>query len=69
MKRSGRSRLLWTVWMCLGGVAVAATVYGITSSLGWAVIALVLSGPVLNAIGRAITQPTRAVRGGRHHRV
>ena len=67
MKRSSRSRLLWTPWMGLGGVAIAATVYGILSSIGWAVIALVLSGPVLNAIGQAIAQPIRAVRGSRSH--
>ena len=36
MKRSSRSRLLWTPWMGLGGVAIAATVYGIISSIGWA---------------------------------
>ena len=69
MERSGRFKLLWTLWMGLGGVAIAAIVYGITSSLGWAVMILVLSGPVLNTIGQAIALPTRTVRGSSRHRV
>ena len=69
LKRSTRSKVLWTVWMCVGGVVVAAIVYGTTGSVGWAVVALVASGPVLNTIGQAITRPVRAATGSRRRHV
>jgi hypothetical protein len=66
MKRSSQFKVLWTIWMSVGGVAIAAIVYDITRSPGWAVVALIVSGTVLNAIGQAISQRLRAVLGSRH---
>jgi len=54
MKRSSHFKVLWTVWMSVGGVAIAAIVYGITRSMGWAVVGLLVSGTILNTIGRAV---------------
>jgi len=62
MKRSRRFKVLWTVWMAGGGIAVAVTVYAVTASVGWTIIGLLLSGVVLNVIGQAVTQPLKAVR-------
>jgi hypothetical protein len=68
LKRSTRFKVLWTVWMGVGGVVVTAIVYAMTGSVGWALVALVVSGPVLNTIGQAITQPMGAVlRNRRGH--
>jgi fatty acid desaturase len=66
MKRSSQFKVLWTVWMSVGGVAIAAIVYAITKSLGWAAVGLVVSGTVLNMIGHAISRPLRAILGSRH---
>lgn len=65
MRESVRSRILWTIWMAGGGLVTAAVVYAMTGSLGWAVIGLVVSGIALNAIGQAVAQPMKAIRGPR----
>ena len=65
MKRSTRFKVLWTVWMAGGGVVTAAVVYAITASIGWALVGLLVSGVVLNAVGQAVVQPAKAVRGSR----
>ena len=51
--------------MAGGGLATAAVVYAITASLGWAVVGLVVSGVVLNAVGQVVVQPMKAARGTR----
>jgi ABC-type Fe3+-siderophore transport system permease subunit len=56
------SRILWGVWMTGGGIATAVIVYLRTDSAGWALVGLLLSGVVLNAVGQAIVQPINAVR-------
>jgi hypothetical protein len=63
-----RFKVLWTIWMAGGGLAIAAIVYAITDSLGWTIVALLASGVVLNTIGQLVTQPIRAARanGPRH---
>lgn len=66
MKRSTRFKVLWTVWMAGGGLVTAAVVYAISGSVGWAVVALVASGVVLNAVGQMVTQPIKAVAATRH---
>lgn len=63
--RSTRSKVLWTVWMSGGGIATAVIVYALTDSLGWAVVGLLASGVVLNAIGQMVTQPIEAVSARR----
>ena len=65
MKRSTRFKVLWTVWMAGGGLATAAVVYAISGSFGWAVVGLLASGVVLNAVGQVVTQPIMAVTGTR----
>jgi hypothetical protein len=65
MKRSTRFKVLWTVWMAGGGLVTAVVVYAITASIGWAVVGLLASGVVLNAVGQVVVQPTKAVRGTR----
>jgi ABC-type Fe3+-siderophore transport system permease subunit len=66
MRRSTRFKILWTVWMAGGGVATFAVVYAITRSFGWAVVGLLASGVVLNTVGQAVVQPTKAVTRARH---
>jgi hypothetical protein len=46
--------------MGLGGAATAAVVYVLTDSFGWAVVALLASGPVLNMIAQIVIQPIKA---------
>ena len=54
--------------MAGGGLATAAVVYAITASVGWAVVGLLASGIVLNAIAQVIVQPMKAVkRNGVEH--
>jgi uncharacterized protein (DUF697 family) len=65
MKRSTRFKVLWTVWMAGGGLVTAVVVYAITASVGWAVVGLLVSGVVLNAVGQVVVQPTKAVSGTR----
>jgi hypothetical protein len=48
-----------------GGLAISIVVWVLTGSVGWALIALLASGPVLNAIAQVVVQPTRAVKGAR----
>jgi ABC-type Fe3+-siderophore transport system permease subunit len=60
MKRSTRFKVLWTVWMAGGGLVTAVVVYAITGSVGWAVVGLLASGVVLNAVGQAVVQPMNA---------
>jgi hypothetical protein len=65
MRGTTRTKVLWTVWMSGGGLATAVIVYAATGSIGWAVVAILASGVVLNAIGQAVTQPFKAAS---HHR-
>ncbi len=60
-----RSKVLWTLWMSGGGIAVGLAVFFLTSSVGWTVLAVLGSGVVLNTIGQMITQPVRATRSHR----
>jgi hypothetical protein len=62
MGHSFRFKVLWTIWMAGGGIAVAAVVYAITDSIGWTIAGLLASGVVLNAIGQVVTQPIQAAR-------
>jgi hypothetical protein len=48
-----------------GGIAIALVVWALTDSVGWAVLALLASGPVLNAVAQIVVQPTRAARATR----
>jgi ABC-type Fe3+-siderophore transport system permease subunit len=61
-QHSRRFKVLWTLWMSGGGIAAAVVAYSFTRSVGWAVVGLLVSGIVLNAIGQAITQPFAAAR-------
>ena len=61
MKRSTRFKVLWAVWMSAGGIAIAATVFVVTGSLGWALVGVAASGIVLNTIARVVIQPVTAV--------
>jgi hypothetical protein len=60
MKRSRRFKVLWTVWMAGGGLVTFALVDAITGSVGWAVVGLLASGVVLNAVGQVVVQPMNA---------
>jgi hypothetical protein len=52
-RRPTMSRIVrWSVWMSLGGMATAAIVYVATGSVGWAIVGLVGSGIVFNAVAR-----------------
>jgi hypothetical protein len=68
MRPQTRSKVLWALWMTGGGIATALVVWGLTDSLGWALVALLASGPVLNALGQMVVQPTRAARGAAKER-
>jgi hypothetical protein len=46
-----------------GGVAISLVVWLLTGSAIWALVALLASGPLLNAIAQLVIQPARAVRG------
>ena len=67
MTRSRRSKVLWTVWMGGGGLLIAAVVYVVTDSIGWAAVALLAAGPVLNAVAQVFTQPLKAARSADPH--
>jgi hypothetical protein len=60
VKRDVRSKVLWTLWMTGGGIAASVIVYGFTGSVGWAIVGLLASGVVLNAVAQLITQPAKA---------
>lgn len=64
MEPATRCKVLWAIWMTAGGVLTAVVVYVLTSSLAWALVGLLGSGVVLNAIGQIVTQPVNAIRGG-----
>lgn len=66
-KRSTRFTVLWAVWMGGGGLATFLIVWLLAGSIGWALLGLVGSGIVLNAIAQAVIQPVRAVRGPGGH--
>lgn len=72
MSEGRRSKWLWAAWMGGGGLVIAAVVYVITGSFGWALVALLAAGPILNAVAQLLTQPskavTRATRTGGHRR-
>jgi hypothetical protein len=63
MKRTKRFKVLWTIWMAGGGIAIAVIVFVVTASVVWAIIGLLGSSVVLNMIGQAVTQPMNAARG------
>ena len=48
-----------------GGLATAAIVLATTGSIGWAVLGLLASGVVLNAIAQIVTQPFKAATRNR----
>jgi hypothetical protein len=62
MERSTRFKLVWATWMTVGGLLVATVVLLTTGSWWWALVALLASGTVLNAIGSSARQPARPVR-------
>jgi hypothetical protein len=66
--RSTWSKVLWALWMGGGGIAIAAAVYSLTGSVGWAIIALFASGVVLNAIAQMVIQPIKAASADRSKR-
>ena len=43
----------------------SAVVYAITASVGWALVGLLASGVVLNAVGQMVVQPMKAVSATR----
>lgn len=59
MEASTRFKLVWSVLMTIGGLAIAAGVYAVTDSLVWAAAGLLAAGVVLNVVGQAITRPAR----------
>jgi hypothetical protein len=63
MRPKTRSRVLWAVWMTGGGIAASLVVWALTESVVWALVALLASGPVLNALGQMVVQPARSARG------
>lgn len=72
-RASRRAKVMWAVWMSGGGIASAVIVYLLTDSLGWALVALLASGVVLNMLAQIVVQPFRAVsatgrRAARHAR-
>ena len=60
MKRSTRFKVLWTVWLAGGGLVTTVVVYAITASVGWALIGLLASGVVLNAVGQVVADGHRS---------
>lgn len=62
MEQSRSSKVLWTIWMALGGVLVALAVYWLTESIAWTIVGLLGSGVVLNAIAQIVVQPIKAAR-------
>jgi hypothetical protein len=50
MSHTTSPKLWWSLWMSLGGVAAAATVYAVTENAGWAIVALLGAGMVLNSL-------------------
>ncbi len=43
-------RMRWTIGMTVFGVAVAVAVYLVTQSIGWAIVGVLASGMVANAV-------------------
>ena len=46
-------------------LAISIVVWALTGSVAWALVGLLASGPVLNAVAHTVVQPTRAVKGAR----
>jgi hypothetical protein len=44
-----------------GAIVLAVLAWVLTDSVAWALVALVVAGPVLNAVGQMIVQPVQAV--------
>jgi hypothetical protein len=65
VNRELRSKVLWATWMSGGGIAGAVIAYLATGSLGWAIVTLLVSGVVLNAIAQVVTQPFNAAGANR----
>ena len=55
-------RMRWSLWMTASGVATAVVVYLLTSSIGWAVVGLLGSSFVLNAIAEAVANGRTGTR-------
>jgi predicted Na+-dependent transporter len=55
--------------MAAGGIAATVFTYMATGNWGWAIVALLASGVVLNFIGQLVVQPIVATRTARHHGV
>jgi hypothetical protein len=56
MSHTTSPKMWWTLWMSLGGAATAASVYALTGSPGWAIVALLGSGIVLNSLAQPRTR-------------
>ncbi len=68
MRASTRSKVLWASWMAGGGLTASLIVWLLTDSVVWALVALLASGPVLNAVGQMFVQPAQAVRNAARER-
>lgn len=62
MRRDTTRRLIWAVWMGVGGVALAVFTWALTGSFLWALAALLAAGPVLNMVAQLVVRPAQAVR-------
>ena len=62
MRPETPSKIIWAVWMSGGAIVLAVLVWRFTDSVGWAIVALLAAGPVLNAVAQMVVQPARAVR-------
>lgn len=47
-------RMRWSLWMTAAGVTTAIVVFLATDSIGWAIVGLLGSGVVLNAIAQSV---------------
>ena len=55
MRTLGR-KVRWSLWMTLIGLVTAVAVYGLTASVGWALVGLVASGMIVNAVVHPATR-------------
>jgi 4-hydroxybenzoate polyprenyltransferase len=62
MRHDTRSKIAWASWMTGGAVVLSVLAWEVTESVGWAIVALLAAGPVLNAVAQMVVRPVRAVR-------
>ena len=55
--RSGRAIAAYAVIMTVCGVGAALVTYGLTGSVWWAVIVLLVAGPVVQTVLRGVWSP------------